>query len=178
MLHVFPLIKCTISFSSPQIRICNLLYTCYCCPVPLSHSQLFATPINRTPGFPAFTISQSWFKFLSIELIMDFQSSHPLPSSSPPALSLSQHQGLFQGVSSSHQVAKVLEPQLQHQSFQWIFCTDFLQNWLVWSPCCKRDSQESSPAPQFQSINSSGLSFLCGPTLTSVHDCWKNHSFD
>ena len=46
------------------------------------------------------------------------QPSHPLSSPSPPALNLSQHQGLFQGVSSSHQVAKALEFQLQHQSFQ------------------------------------------------------------
>ena len=54
------------------------------------------------------------------------QSSHPLSSPSPPAFHLSQHQGLFQGVCSSHQVAKVLEFQLQHQSFQWTFRTDFL----------------------------------------------------
>ena len=54
------------------------------------------------------------------------QSFHPLLSLSPPALNLSQHQGLFQWVSSSHEVAKVLEFQLQHQSFQWIFRTDFL----------------------------------------------------
>ena len=52
--------------------------------------------------------------------------SHPLSSPSPPAFNLSQHHGLLQGVSSSHQVAKVLEFQLQHQSFQWIFRTDFL----------------------------------------------------
>ena len=54
------------------------------------------------------------------------QPSHPLSSPSPPAFSLSQHQGLFQWVSSSHQVAKVVEFQLQPQSFQWIFRTDFL----------------------------------------------------
>ena len=54
------------------------------------------------------------------------QPSYPLLSPSPPALNLSQHQGLFQWVSSSHQVAKVLEFQLQHQSFQWISRTDFL----------------------------------------------------
>ena len=47
-----------------------------------------------------------------------------------------------------------------------------------WSPCCPRDSQESSPAPQWESINSLVLSFLYGPTLTSIHDYWKNHSFD
>ena len=54
------------------------------------------------------------------------QPSHPLSSPSSPAFILSQHQGLFKWVSSSHQVAKVLEFQLQHQSFQWIFKTDFL----------------------------------------------------
>ena len=55
---------------------------------------------------------------------------------------------------------------------------DFPQDWLVWSPCCPRDSQESSPAPEFKSINSLALSLLYGPTFTSVHDYWKNHSFD
>ena len=54
------------------------------------------------------------------------QPSHPLSSPFPLALNLSQHQDRFQWVSSSHQVAKVLEFQLQHQSFQWIFRTDFL----------------------------------------------------
>ena len=68
------------------------------------------------------------------------QPSHPLLPPSPPAFSLSQHQRLFQWVSSSHQVAKVLEFQLQHQSFQWIFRTDFLQDRLVGSPCSPRDS--------------------------------------
>ena len=54
-------------------------------------------------------------------------------------------------VGSSHQVSRVLELQLQHQSFQWIFRTDFLKDWLVWS-CNRRDSQESYPTPQFKSI--------------------------
>ena len=54
------------------------------------------------------------------------QPSHPLSSPSPPALNLSQNQGLFQWVSSSHQAAKVLEFQLQHQSFQWTPRTDLL----------------------------------------------------
>ena len=54
------------------------------------------------------------------------QPSHPLSSPSPPALNLSQHQGLFKWVSPSHQVAKVLEFQLQHQFLQWIFRTDLL----------------------------------------------------
>ena len=58
------------------------------------------------------------------------QPSHPLSSPSPPAFNLSQHQGLFQWVSSSHQVRKVLEFQLQHQSFHWIFRADFLYDRL------------------------------------------------
>ena len=48
----------------------------------------------------------------------------------------------------------------------------------IGSPCSPRDSQESSPTPQFKSINSSALSFLYSPTLTSIHDHWKNHSLD
>ena len=55
--------------------------------------------------------------------------------------------GLLQWVSSLHQMAKVLELQLQHQSFQWIFRTDFLLDWLIWSSCSPRDSQESSATP-------------------------------
>ena len=97
------------------------------------------------------------------------QWCHPIISSSvipsPLAFNLSQHQGLFQWVSSSHQVAKELKLQPQHQSFQFIFRVDILEDWLVWSPCSPRNSQEASPAPQFKSINSSVLSFLCGPTL-------------
>ena len=71
------------------------------------------------------TNSKSLIKFMSIESVMP-SPSHPLPSPSPPAFNLSQHQGLFQWVSSSHQVAKGLELQLQHQSFQWTARTDFL----------------------------------------------------
>ena len=104
--------------------------------------------------------------------------SCPLSSPSPSASNLAQHQGLFQWVSSLHQVAKVLELQLKHQSFQWIFRVDFLFDGLLWSPCSPRDSQESSPTPQFKSINSSALSFLYSPTVTSIHDYWKNRSFD
>ena len=106
------------------------------------------------------------------------QSSHPLSSTSPPALNLSQHQGLFQWVSSSHEVAKLLEFQLQHQSIQWTPRTDLLQDGLVGSPCSPRVSQESSKIPHFKSINSSALCFLYSPTLTSIHDYWKNHNLD
>ena len=63
-----------------------------------------------------------------------------------------------------------------HQYLQRIFKTDFLSDWLVGSPCCSpRDSQESSPTPQFKSINSLSLSFVYSPTLTSIHDYWKKN---
>ena len=90
--------------------------------------------------------------------------------SSCSVLNLSQHHGLFQWFSSSLQVAKELE--LQHQSFQFIFRADFLQDWLVWSTCCSRDSKQSSLVLQFEfeSISSSVLSLIYGPSLTSVHD--------
>ena len=105
------------------------------------------------------------------------QPSHPLSFPSPPAFNLAQHQSFLMSQFFT-QVAKVLELQLQQQSFQWIFRTDFLWVWLVWSICSPRDSQESSPAPQFKSINSLALSFLYSPTLTSIHDHSKNHSID
>ena len=101
------------------------------------------------------------------------QPFHPLSSPSPPAFNLSQHLGLFKRVTSSHQVAKVLELQLQHHSFQWTFRIDFLSDWLV----CPRDFQESCPTSQFKSINTLALGFLYSPTLTSIHD-WKNRIFD
>ena len=90
------------------------------------------------------------------------QPTYPLLSPSPPAFNLSQHQGVFQWVSSSHQLAKVREFQLQHQPFQWKFRTHFLYNWLDGSPCSTSDSQRSSPTPQF--------SFLYSPALTSIHE--------
>ena len=147
-----------------------------------SVSQLCPTLYNpmdySTPGLP---VHHQLLEFMQthIHWVSDaIQPSHPLSSPSPPAFNLSQHKGLFKWVSSSHQVAKVLEFQLQHQSFQWIFRAVFLWDWLVWSPCRPRDSQQSSVTPQFKSISSSALSFLYGPTLTSMHDYWKNRSFD
>ena len=80
----------------------------------------------KTPGLPVHHQLPE-FTQTHVHWVGDaIQPSHPLSSPSPPAFNLSQHQGLFQWVSSLHQVAKVLEFQLQHQSFQWIFRTDFL----------------------------------------------------
>ena len=105
------------------------------------------------------------------------QPSHPLSSLSPPAFNLSYHQDLFQRVSSSLQVSKVLEFLLHHQSFQWTLRTDlFKMDWL--DLLVVQGIHESTPTPQFKNINSSTLSFLCIPTLIFIHDYWKNHSFD
>ena len=131
-----------------------------------------------TPGFPVHhhlpELAQTHVLWVGDAI----QPSHPLSSPSSPAFNLSQHQGLFKWVSSLHQVAKILELQLQHQSFQWILRLDFLYDWLVWSPCSTRESWESYPAPLFKSINSSMLSLLYSSTLTSIHDYWKSHSFN
>ena len=100
------------------------------------------------------------------------QPSHSLSSPCPPAFSLSQHQGLFRWVSSSYQVPKILQIQLQHQSFQRIFRTDFLYGWLVRSPCSPRDSQESSPTPQHHSSKASILWHSAFFTVQLSHLWW------
>ena len=83
------------------------------------------------------------------------QPSHPVIPFSSHLQSFTASGSFPMTLWSLHQVAKVLEFQLQHHSFQWIFKTDFLSDWLVGSPCSPRDSQESSPTAQFKSINSS-----------------------
>jgi len=137
---------------------------CCCCSVAI-HIRLFVIPWS-TPGFPVLhhlpELAQT-----HVHRVGDaIQPSHTLSSPSPLTFNLSQHQGLLQWVSSSHQVAKVLELRFQHQFFQWIFRIYFLYDGLVWFPCCLRDSQQSSPTPQFKSINSLALCLLYGPTLT------------
>ena len=105
------------------------------------------------------------------------QPCHPLLSPYPPAFNLPSISvfsnksvlhisGQSIGISAS---ASVLPMKIQ----DW-----FPLDWLVSSPCSPKDSQESFPAPQFEGINSLESSLLYGPTLTSIHDYWKNHSFD
>ena len=136
-------------------------------------------PMTRsTPGLP---VHHQLLEFTQthVHRVSDaIQPSHPLSSPSLPAPNRSQHQSLFQWINSSHEVAKVLELQLQHHSFQRNPRADLLQNGRVGSPYSPRDSQESSSTPQFKSINSSALSFLHSLTLTSIHDHWENHSLD
>ena len=154
---------CPISSLSSVAQSCPTLCK------PMNHSTPVLPVHHHLPEFTQTHIHQ----------VSDvIQPSHPLSFPSPPAPNPSQHHSLFQWVNSSHDMAKVLEFQLQHHSFQRIPRADLLQNGLVWSPCSPRDSQESSPTPQFKSINSSALSFLHSPTLTSIHDHWKNHTLD
>ena len=89
------------------------------------------------------------------------QPSHPLSSPSPPALSLAQRRGLFQWVSSSYQMAKVLEFQLHHQSFQWTPRTNLLQDGLVGSPC------------RIWEVFSFESSFIPGKTLLNSIACYR-----
>ena len=120
------------------------------------------------PGFPVYhqlpELAQTHIHFVSDAI----QPSHPLLPPSPPTFNHSQHQGLFKsqffipggqsiGVSAP---ASVLPMNIQDR---------FPLGWTG-SPCSPRDSQESSPTPQSKSINSSVLSFLYSPTLTSIHD--------
>ena len=150
----------------------------HCCCLVAQYCSTLCDPMDCStssfpfcPHFPELT--QTYVHWVGDAI----QPSHPLLSLSP-SFNLSQHLGLFLWVGSLHQVGKVLELQLQHQSFQRIFRIDFLQDWLVWSPCSPRDSQKSSPTAQFKSISSSVLSLLHSPTLTSIHDHRKNHSLD
>ena len=96
-----------------------------CCSVAKSCSTLWDPKDCRIPAFPVLHRLPE-FPQIHVHWVDDaIQPSHPLSPSSP-VLNFPQHQGLFQWVSSSHQVAKVLELQLQHQSFQWMFRVDFL----------------------------------------------------
>ena len=149
--------------------------------VQFSNSVMSVSAIPWTSAHQAslsINNSQSLLKLMCIESVMPSNHlilCHPLlllPSIFPSIR-------VFSNESVLHiRWPKYWEIQLQHESFQWIFRTDFLEDGLVGSPCCPRDSQESSQTPQFKSINSSALSFLYSPTLTSIHDYWKNHSFD
>ena len=133
----------------------------------------------KTSGFPVHH-QLSEFTQTHIHWVGDaIHPSHPLSSPSSPAFNLSQHQGLFQSVSSSHQVAKVLE--FQHQSFQWIFHeysglislrTDWLNLLAVQGTLKSLLQQHSSKAWIFQH----SAFFIV--QLTSIHDYWENHSFD
>ena len=144
----------------------------------LSHVRLCDPMDCSTPGFPIHHQLLDPTQTHVHQVGDAIQPSHPLSSPSPPAFNLSQRQGLFQWLSPSHQVAKVLEFQLQHQSFQWIFQGWFPLGWPNWISLQSKGLSRVFSNTTVQKHHSSPLSFPYSPTLTSVYDYWKNHSFD
>ena len=151
--------------------------------LPFYHSQHICCSVTQlcltlcdpmdcsTPGFPVLHYL-SEFAQTHVHWVSDaIQPSHPLLPPYTPALTLSQHQSLFQWTGSSNQVAKVVELQLQHQSVQWI--SGLISFRIAWSKGLSRVFSSST----IQNISSLALSLLYGPTLTSIYDYWKNHSF-
>ena len=110
-------------------------YLLCCCYSVAKSCPTLCDPMDcSTLGFPVLKYLEE-FSRTHVHWVDDaIQPSHPLSFASPPVLSLFQHQGLFQWLSFSHQVVKVLELQLQHQSFQWIFRVDFL--YIDFCYCC------------------------------------------
>ena len=149
------------------------------CVVQLSRVRLFATPwIVARQASLSIANSQNLLKLMSIESVMP--SNHLilccplflLPSIIPSIT-----------VFSIKSVLHIRWPKYWSFSFNISPSNEYsglisFRDGLVGFPCSPRDSQESSPTPQYKIINSSALSLLYSPTLTSIHDCWKNHSFD
>ena len=105
------------------------------------------------------------------------QPSHPLASPSPTAFNLSQHQGLF-----SESVLHIRWPKYWSFSFR-ISPSDTIWDWfplglIGWISLQSKGFSRVFSNTTFKSVNSSALSFLYSPALTSIHDYWKNHSFD
>ena len=145
----------------------------------LSHVWLFVNP--RTEACQAsLSIANSWslLKLMSIESVMP--SNHLilchllllLPSIFPSIRVFSNESVLHNRWAKYWNFSFNISP-----SNEYLGLISFRMG-LVGSPCCPRDSQESSLTPQFRNINSLALNFLCSPTLRSIHDYWKNHSFD
>ena len=144
----------------------------------LSHVSLFVTPWTSAYQVSlSITISQSMLKLISTELVMP--SNHLilccplllLPSIFPSTRVFSNESGLRMRWPKYWSFSFSISPSNEHSGL-------ISFRWTVGSPCSPRDSQEFSPTPQFKSINSSVLSFLYSPTLTSIHDHRKNHTLD
>ena len=151
-------------YSSSTGQFSPVAQSCLTLCDPMDHS---------TSGLLSITNSQSLPKPMSIELVMP--SNHLILCCLLLLPSIFPSNRVFSNESTLH----MRWP--KYCSFSFSISpsrTDLLQDGLVGSPCSPRDSQQSSPTPQFKSINFSALSFLHSPTLTSIHDHWKNHSLD
>ena len=168
-----------IQMANKQIKRCSTsLIIQFSSVQSFSRVWLFATPwIAACQASLSITSSRSSLKLMSIELVMP--SSHLilcrplllLPQSLPVSGSFPMSQLFAWGGQSTGVSASTSVPPVNTQNWSPL-------GWMVGSPCSSRDSQKSSPTPQFKSINSLTLSFLHSPTLTSIHDHWKNHSLD
>ena len=125
------------------------------------------------------TSSQSLLKLMSIGSVMPSNHlilSRPLllPPSVFPSIRVFSHESVLHIRWSKYwSFSFSISPSNEYSGL-----ISFRMDSLVSAPCSPRDPQESFPTPQFKSINSSALNFVYGPTLTSIHDDWKNHSFD
>ena len=150
----------------------------HCCSIAQSGPTLCDPTDCSMPGFPVLHYLPE-FAQTHVHWVSDaIQPFHPLSPPSPPALNLSQHQGLFQWVGSSHQVAKVLELQLQHQSFQWIFRVDSFR--IDWFDLLTVQETLKSLL-QHHSLKASVLWCSALFIVQLSHLCvitWKNQSFD
>ena len=153
-----------ILFNSPQFS--SVVQSCPTLCNPMNHS---------TPGLPVHHQLPEFTQTHVHWVGDDIQPSHPLSSPSPPAPNPSQHQGLFQWVNSLHEVAKVLEFQLQHLPMNIQDWSPF--GWTGWISLQSKGLSRVFSTPQFKSINSSALSFLHSPTLT-IHTWPLENSFN
>ena len=158
--------------------ICVCMYIHFSSVQSLSHVQLFATPWT-TARQSSLSKTNSWsvFKLMSIDSVM---TSNHLIFCCPLLLRSSTFPSIR--VFSNESALHIRWPKYWSFSFnigpsnEYSGLISFRIDWF--DLFCPRDSQESSPTPQFKSIHSSALSFLHRPTLTSIHDYWKNHGFD
>ena len=150
-----------------------------CCSVSKSCLTLCNPMDCSISGFPVLNYTPEFAQTHVLWVNDNIESSHPWSLPSSPVLNLSQHHDLFHWVDSSHQVAKVLEFQLQHQSFnEHSGLISFRIDWF--DLLAVQGNLKSPPVPQFKSISSLKLNLLYGPIFTYIHEfsSRKNHSFD
>ena len=158
-----------ITQQTAQFKLCSFqsLSRVLLCVTPWITAHQASLTITNSQSLPKLCISSQWCHPGISFSVVPFSCSQSLPASGTfPMSQLFAWGGQSTRVSAS---ASVLPMNTQDWS---------PLGWTGWSPCSPRDSQESSPTLQFKSINSLALSFLHSPTLTSIHDHWKNHSLD
>ena len=152
-----------VNFQSRMTTCCSVTKSCWTICDPMGF---------RVQGFPVLHYFSEFAQTMSIVLMM--------PSNHLILLLLSIFLSIR--VFSNQSVLCISWPEYWSFSFSISpsnkYSGQFFQDWLVWSPFSLRDSQESSPGPQFETINSFMLSLLYSPFLIPIHDYWKNHSFD